>query len=111
MHPRKKWYKPGDELYVNDLVVIIDDNLPPTKWLMGRVVEIHSGKDGLNRMATIQIKTKDDNYGKDGKKKNPPTLQRPIAKLCKLPIANALPPAAHEERGEDVTNQHLQQKQ
>lgn len=46
MYPRQKWYKPGEELKVNYLVIIIDDNMPPAKWLMGRVVGIHPGKDG-----------------------------------------------------------------
>lgn len=93
MHPRKKWYRPGIELKVNDLVVIIDDNSPPAKWLMGRVIEMHPGEDGYVRMVTLQTKQRDDDYGKrnDGDqnrpKKKPPTLQRPIAKLCKLPLA------------------------
>lgn len=95
MHPRKKWYKPGEELNVNDLVVIIDDNLPPAKWLMGRVLEIHPGRDGLVRMVTLQTKSKDNDYGKgDSVNKKPQTLQRPIAKICKLPIANEFSPSA-----------------
>lgn len=107
MHPRKKWYKPGEDLKINDLVVIIDDNLPPAKWLMGRVVEVHAGEDGFIRMATIQTKSKDENYGtgNDRQKKKPPTIQRPIAKLCKLPFANEAPPPPQQHvGGEDVPN-------
>lgn len=111
MHPRKKWYKPGEDLNVNDLVVIIDDNLPPAKWLMGRVLEIHPGKDGYIRMVTLQTKTRDENYGNrdvgsNTSKRKPPTLQRPIAKLCKLPLTNATPPPQLQEEGEDVPNRH-----
>lgn len=100
MHPRKKWYKAGSDLNVNDLVVIIDDNLPPAKWLMGRVVELHEGNDGYVRMATVQTKARDDDYGQGGPKKKPPTFQRPIAKLCKLPIGNETPPPPeYQEEG------------
>lgn len=110
MHPRKKWYKPGEDLDVNDLVVIIDDDMPPAKWLMGRVIEVFSGEDGYIRMATLQTKTKDENYGRsNSQSKTPPTIQRPIAKLCKLPIANEKPPPQHHGGGEDVPNHHLQQ--
>lgn len=86
MHPRKKWYRPGEEIKLNDLVVIIEDNMPPSKWLMGRVLELHSGEDGYVRMVTLQTKQRDENYGAAGIIVKPPTLQRPIAKLCKLPL-------------------------
>lgn len=83
---------------MNDLVVIIDDNLPPAKWLMGRVLEMHPGEDGFIRMVTVQTKTKEDDYGGSSEPKKVPTLQRPIAKLCKLPVANALyPPEVHQK--------------
>lgn len=79
--------------------------MPPAKWLMGRVVEIHPGKDGFIRMATLQTKTKDEKYGEGGSQKKPSLLQRPIAKLCKLPIKNA-EPLQHDQFGgpEDVPN-------
>lgn len=33
---------------VNDLVVIIEDQLP-LKWILGRVVQFHPGNDGIIR--------------------------------------------------------------
>lgn len=99
MHPRKKWYRPGEEIKINDLVVIIDDNMPPAKWLMGRVIEIFPGSDGYVRMVTLQTKQKDEAYGQPGVTRKPPTLQRPIAKLCKLPLI-----AASSQEGQDVPN-------
>lgn len=71
LHPRKKWYKPKEDLAVNDMVSIIDDNLPPGKWLIGRVTEIHPSADGFIRLVTIKTPNS--------------TLQRPITKLCKFP--------------------------
>lgn len=73
LHPRKKWYKPQEDLAINDLVSIIDDNLPPGKWLLGRVMEIHPSDDGYIRLVTIKTPNS--------------TLQRPITKLCRFPPA------------------------
>lgn len=72
-HPRKKWYKPNEDIAIGDLVIIIEDNMPPAKWLMARVVRIHTGPDGYVRMATLRTKKSDE-------------TQRPIVKLCKLPF-------------------------
>lgn len=72
LHPRKKWYKENVDLCVNDLVVVIEDNMPPAKWLMARVTKIHPSNDGLIRRVTLRTKNG--------------ALERPIVKLCKLPI-------------------------
>lgn len=73
LHPRKKWYKPEKDLAVNDMVSIIEENLPPGKWIIGRVLEVHPSPDGYIRLVTV---------------KTPDTiLQRPITKLCKFPPA------------------------
>lgn len=72
-HPRKKWYKSNEDVNRGDLVVIIDDNLPPAKWLMARITALHQGPDGYARMATLKTAHA--------------TVQRPIVKLCKLPIS------------------------
>lgn len=71
LHPRKKWYKPEKDLAINDFVSIIDDNLPPGKWLIGRVIDIHPSADGYIRLVTLKTPHS--------------TLQRPITKLCKFP--------------------------
>lgn len=46
LHPRKKWFRANEDLSTNDLVVIIDDNLPPAKWVIARVTQIHPSADG-----------------------------------------------------------------
>lgn len=72
---RSKWTKESNEsLKPNDLVLIKDENLPPTQWLTGRVTETHPGADGLTRVVTL--KTKDSK------------MKRPVTKLCPLPINN-----------------------
>jgi len=45
-----------------------------TKWLMGRVLEVHPGSDGLVRVLTLRFGS------------NCFLLTRPIHKLCKLPF-------------------------
>lgn len=74
LHPRKKWHRSNVDLAINDLVIIIEDNMPPAKWLMARVMQIHSSNDGLTRRVTVRTKNGE--------------VQRPIVKLCKLPIGN-----------------------
>ncbi|XP_065211063.1 uncharacterized protein LOC135839114 [Planococcus citri] len=46
LQQRYKWQLPGGELKLGDFVVIKDDHLSPTQWALGRVLELHPGKDG-----------------------------------------------------------------
>ncbi|GBM20678.1 hypothetical protein AVEN_150654-1 [Araneus ventricosus] len=69
---RSKWQRPHYNLRVNDIVLIKDDNLPPLKWRMGRVVETFPGSD--NQVRVVKLKTQ---LG---------VMKRPIHKLCVLPV-------------------------
>lgn len=69
---RYRWPSKLPEPDVGSVVLVVDDRLPPGKWLLGRIVEKHPGNDGLTRVVTLKIKDKH--------------LQRPINKLCPLPI-------------------------
>ncbi|XP_028040654.1 uncharacterized protein LOC114250816, partial [Bombyx mandarina] len=51
---RAKWTVNKDELKPNSLVVIKDNNLPPLKWRLGRVVRTMPGSDGISRVADIR---------------------------------------------------------
>lgn len=73
LQQRTKWTKPEDNIQIGDLVLIKDENLPPSHWALARVTNTHPGKDGLVRV--VSLRSKDKN------------LQRPIHKLCKLPNA------------------------
>jgi Family of unknown function (DUF5641) len=59
----------------NTIVMIKEDNLPPTQWLLGRVVEVQPGQDGLVRVVTLKTKNG--------------ICKRPVVKLCILPIHDA----------------------
>ncbi|XP_062713843.1 uncharacterized protein LOC134290680 [Aedes albopictus] len=79
LHNRTKWTRQKNNLFVGTMVLIKEDNLPPLKWLLGRVTEIHPGVDGNIRVVTVR--TKDGN------------VVRAISKICILPISdNDQPP-------------------
>lgn len=69
---RHKWKQECHNAKPGMMVVIKDDNLPPLKWTLGRIVEVFRGQDGLVRVADVQTATN--------------TLRRPIHKLAPLPI-------------------------
>ena len=48
-----------------------EDGLPPTHWLLARVLTVHTGKDGRARMVDLKYK---------GRK-----MTKTIHKLCILP--------------------------
>lgn len=72
---RKKWRQVSQNIKIGDIVLLKEDNVPPTTWPMGMVVQVHPGKDGLVRVVTI--------------KTNKTCLQRPVVKLAPLPFADS----------------------
>ena len=72
LQPRGKLFQENPNLKIGDLVLITSEIRPPSKWPLGRVVNIHPGKDGLVRVATIR--TSNNN------------LCRAVAKLIYLPF-------------------------
>ncbi|XP_074115104.1 uncharacterized protein LOC141537824 [Cotesia typhae] len=57
---------------IGDLVLIAEENLPPLKWALERIIAVHPGKDGIVRVVTLRTKTG--------------TYDRCVKKLCPLPI-------------------------
>ncbi|KAH9637919.1 hypothetical protein HF086_014513 [Spodoptera exigua] len=53
-------------------VLIKEENLPPGKWALGRIQDVHPGKD--NYVRVVSLKTKGDNI-----------IKRPVNKLVLLP--------------------------
>ncbi|GFS57781.1 integrase catalytic domain-containing protein [Trichonephila clavipes] len=71
LQPRKKWQDTQPNLKEDD-IVLIKGKGPPGTWPMARVLQVHSGNDGLVRVATV--KTQDS------------VFKRPVHKRRKLPI-------------------------
>lgn len=78
MQPRSKWLDPTDAVNEGDLVLITDELLPPPKWPLARVLQLHRGADGLARVLTLRTATT--------------TLRRPLVKVVKLQIDGDLTP-------------------
>lgn len=75
LQSRPKWLQTKPNFKVNDLVIIKEDNIPSFNWLLGRIVEVHPGKDGLVRVATVKTKSR--------------VYAVPIRRLCLLPVEHA----------------------
>lgn len=54
LQTRCKWTTNKDSLAANTLVLLKDDNLPPLKWSLGRILKTFPGKDGISRVAEIR---------------------------------------------------------
>lgn len=50
---RSKWVKEGPALKIGRVVLIKDKNSPCSRWVLGRVAELHRGDDGIARAATV----------------------------------------------------------
>ncbi|XP_046745774.1 uncharacterized protein LOC124411010 [Diprion similis] len=70
LQSRHKWQQPQPSLQIGDLVLIKNKQLPPTKWPLARVTNVHSGEDKKVRVATVKTATS--------------SLTRPVVKLCPL---------------------------
>lgn len=62
MQLRNKWRDPQRSLAVGDLVYLMDDQLPPGQWLLGRISETYPGQDALVR--NVRIRTKNGEYNR-----------------------------------------------
>ncbi|CAG7830685.1 unnamed protein product, partial [Allacma fusca] len=54
----------------------MDERLPPNQWKLAHVEKLHPGSDGQVR--TVSVKTQEG------------VIQRPVVKLCRLPMEKAV---------------------
>lgn len=71
LQQRPKWATQSSDVEVGQLVLLKEDNLPPSQWKLARITEIHRGPDNKVRVVTIKTPTS--------------ILKRPIVKICPLP--------------------------
>ncbi|XP_063994589.1 uncharacterized protein LOC135172476 [Diachasmimorpha longicaudata] len=67
-----RWRKPTDDIKIGTLVLISNEQEPPTRWPLARVIRIHPGRDNLTRIVTLWKGNKE--------------TQRAIHRLVPLPI-------------------------
>ncbi|KAG7312917.1 hypothetical protein JYU34_001315 [Plutella xylostella] len=68
---RQKWTGVYKNIKIGDVVLVKDERLPPAHWMMGLVVDTHTGSDSLIRVVSLRCKNT--------------VIKRPIHKLCLLP--------------------------
>ncbi|XP_070075690.1 uncharacterized protein [Drosophila takahashii] len=51
---RSKWFPKRRPLAINDVVIVVDENLPRNLWPKGRITDVVTAKDGQVRSATIK---------------------------------------------------------
>lgn len=71
LNQRYKWNTKKSEPDIDDIVILKEDNIPPSKWILGKIIQKHVGPDGTTRV--VSIKCKNGVY------------KRPVSKLCVLP--------------------------
>ncbi|XP_075990212.1 uncharacterized protein LOC142985854 [Anticarsia gemmatalis] len=86
---RSKWKNSKENIKLDDVVLVHEENLPPGKWTMGRVTELHPGKDDFVRVVTLKTKS---GY-----------IKRPIIKLSKL--------VSHDVQDDNTTTNFLPSNQ
>lgn len=67
-----QWPRKIPNFAVGNLVLVKNNLLPPAQWMMARVIALHPGADNLVRVVTLRTASG--------------TLQRPVVKLCLLPV-------------------------
>lgn len=77
LQTRQKWLVQRRNFKKGDMVLSKEDNIPPTKWPLARIVEVHPSKDNNVRAVTVKFV---NSAGKITE------LVRPITKLRLLPI-------------------------
>ncbi|MGH0181996.1 UNVERIFIED_CONTAM: hypothetical protein FKN15_010817 [Acipenser sinensis] len=69
---RQKWHKDCKDLTDDQVVMIVDPQLPRALWPTGKVTETHRGPDGRIRTAKVQVRDR--------------AYIRPVARLIRLPF-------------------------
>lgn len=62
------------EFQIGQIVILQDQLLPPTRWPLARIIELHPGLDDIVRVVTLRTSSG--------------ILKRPVSKLCSLPSIN-----------------------
>jgi hypothetical protein len=68
----KEWKSPQANIELGQLVLIKEDNLPPLRWVTGRIVQLFPGQDKITKV--VLIKTSSG------------LIKRSVSRVCVLPI-------------------------
>lgn len=74
LQTRSKWKKnPSFEVNIDSLVVLVEENLPPLRWPMARIIATHPGADNIVRVVSVRLP-------------NGTVTKRSVKRICVLPI-------------------------
>ncbi|XP_076299886.1 uncharacterized protein LOC143218542 [Lasioglossum baleicum] len=48
-----QWQRRSDAFKIGSLELVADERYPPSKWALGRIIDVHPGQDNLVRVATV----------------------------------------------------------
>ena len=85
---RNKWQVEHPPVKIGDVVLISDDKVQRGKWPMGRITQVHPGKDGFVR--TVTLKTQKGE------------LKRPVQRLHRLEMEQNSLEREQEKTSENV---------
>lgn len=74
LQKRTKWTTKGENIQLGTLVLIKEEQLPPLQWMMGRVIALYPGPDGVVRV--VSVRTQNGEF------------KRVVKKLCPLLMNN-----------------------
>lgn len=74
LQKRNKWASPQRNLEPGDLVIVMNNQLPPSLWQLGRIVQVYPGSDGLVRNATVKTASSQ--------------FERSVQRLVALPVGD-----------------------
>ncbi|XP_075990161.1 uncharacterized protein LOC142985798 [Anticarsia gemmatalis] len=69
---RHKWEYQNPEPSIGDVVLIKEDDMPPGRWLLGKIEQKHPGPDKITRVVSVRTKGT--------------VIKRPTSKICILPV-------------------------
>lgn len=69
---QKKWLSHQTNVLVGQIVILAEDNTPPSQWAIGKIIKTYPGPDDLIRVVDVRTNYK--------------VFRRPIHKLGLLPI-------------------------
>lgn len=72
LQQRTKWKQDVSSISKGTLVLLKEENRPPLKWNLGRIVDLHPGTDDIVRVVSVRTVKG--------------IVRRSLAKVCPLPI-------------------------
>lgn len=72
LQQRSKWKDHQNNINVGTLVLLIEDNIPPQRWVIGRIVQVFPGDDSVVRVVLVKTKAG--------------LFKRSIKRVCPLPV-------------------------